>query len=109
MILEIMIETVNRSDMHEKIVGFAYFPLFLGLDAINSPHSPEVDKFIFNEGAYQIPIFANRIAEGVDLTLQKIADLAKISCATMCVRSHPCPQYNNKNLNLDDNRNLTPG
>lgn len=69
LILEIMIETVNRSDMHEKIVGFAYFPLFLGLDGVNSPHSPEVEKFMFNEGAYQIPIFANRIAEGVDLTL----------------------------------------
>jgi hypothetical protein len=30
--LEIMIETIDRTDMNEKIVGFAYFPLFLALD-----------------------------------------------------------------------------
>lgn len=30
--LEIMIETIDRTDMNEKIVGFAYFPLFLAPD-----------------------------------------------------------------------------
>ena len=30
--MEIMIETVDRSDMTEKIVGYAYFPLFLMAD-----------------------------------------------------------------------------
>jgi hypothetical protein len=27
--MEIMIETIDRSDMKEKIVGYAYFPLFV--------------------------------------------------------------------------------
>lgn len=27
--MEIMIETIDRSDMAEKIIGYAYFPLFL--------------------------------------------------------------------------------
>lgn len=30
--LEIVIETIDRSDMKEKIIGFAYFPLFLTKD-----------------------------------------------------------------------------
>ena len=32
MFLEIMIETIDRTDFNDKIVGFAYFPLFLQND-----------------------------------------------------------------------------
>jgi len=50
--LEIMIETIDRSDLYEKVVGFAYFPLFLHTDGVTSPFSSEVDEYIFNEGCY---------------------------------------------------------
>ena len=30
--IEIVVETIDRSDMIEKIVGYAYFPLFLAPD-----------------------------------------------------------------------------
>ena len=35
--LEIMVETVDRTDMTEKIVGFAYFPLFITTDGKSTP------------------------------------------------------------------------
>lgn len=50
--IEIVVETIDRSDMVEKIVGYAYFPLFLGANAENTPNHPKVDKFLFHEGAY---------------------------------------------------------
>jgi hypothetical protein len=31
-LIEILVETIDRSDMTEKIVGYAYFPLFLNKD-----------------------------------------------------------------------------
>jgi hypothetical protein len=32
--LEIVVETIDRHDMKEKIIGFAYFPLFLTKDGM---------------------------------------------------------------------------
>jgi len=54
-ILEIVVETIDRSDMKEKIVGFAYFPLFLTKDGQTSPFDAEEAEqvgFIVNEGSY---------------------------------------------------------
>jgi hypothetical protein len=60
--LEIMIETIDRSDMNEKIVGFAYFPLFLALDGDQLPYDSNVEEFLFNEGCHQMPIYYDRVA-----------------------------------------------
>ena len=62
--MEIVVETIDRSDMIEKIVGYAYFPLFLGRDAGNSPAHPGVDQFLFHEGAYQLPVHYARVPLG---------------------------------------------
>ena len=34
--MEIVVETIDRSDMKEKIIGFAYFPLFMAKDGLTS-------------------------------------------------------------------------
>ena len=41
--LEIIVETIDRLDMKEKIVGFAYFPLFLTPDAAGPPTNIDVN------------------------------------------------------------------
>lgn len=51
-VVEIMVETIDRSDLTEKVVGFAYFPLFLATDGRNSPFSSETKDFIVHEGCY---------------------------------------------------------
>ena len=38
--IELMIETIDRSDMTDKIVGFAYFPLFLAPTGQSVPNNP---------------------------------------------------------------------
>jgi hypothetical protein len=42
--LEIIVETIDRVDMKEKIIGFAYFPLFLTPDAAGPPTSMDVNQ-----------------------------------------------------------------
>jgi len=51
-LMEIMIETIDRSDMTEKIVGYAYFPLFLNKDGQNPPSESNALQYIFHEGCY---------------------------------------------------------
>ena len=62
--MEIVVETIDRSDMIEKFVGYAYFPLFLGKDAEKSPAHPGVDQFVFHEGAYQLAVYYERVPLG---------------------------------------------
>ena len=89
--IEIVVETIDRSDMLEKIVGYAYFPLFLTKDGNQPPNNPKEPKFLFNEGSYQIPIYYERIPSGTNIDMQKVTALPKIRCATICLRSFVCP------------------
>ena len=50
--MEVMIETFDRADMAEKIVGYAYFPLFLQKDGEMPPFEENTDLYIYNQGAY---------------------------------------------------------
>ena len=45
--MEIIVETIDRLDMKEKIVGFAYFPLFLTPDAAGPPTNMDVNQQYF--------------------------------------------------------------
>jgi len=35
--IEILVETIDRSDMNEKIVGYSYFPLFMSKEGDYPP------------------------------------------------------------------------
>lgn len=103
MFIEIMVETIDRSDMTEKIVGFAYFPLFMMPDGKQTPINSNVLEYVFHEGAYQIPIYYERVAEGKEITMQNIIQLPKILCATLLIRAYPCPRgKDGRNLSIDN-------
>ena len=85
--IEIVVETIDRVDLSQKIVGYAYFPLFLTPDANGPPLDINLKKYIFNEGYHQIPIYYTRIADKIPLTLERIQKLPKILCSTLLVRA----------------------
>jgi len=91
-----MVETIERKEMEVKIVGFAYFPLFLAPDGTSSPFNSDVDQFIINEGAYQIPIYYERISSEDELHIRAFQELPKINCATLLVRAYPCARNKQK-------------
>lgn len=62
LMLEIMIEGIDREDRKDKIIGYAYFPLFLSTDGRNSSHSPEATEYIFTDGNWQIPVYYRRLS-----------------------------------------------
>ena len=47
-----MVETIDRSDLNEKIVGFSYFPLFMLPDGKSVPFSSSAEEFVIHEGSY---------------------------------------------------------
>jgi len=51
-LIEIIVETIDRSDMNEKIIGYAYFPLFLNKEGSNPPFESNAAQYIFNKGCY---------------------------------------------------------
>ena len=106
--LEIMIETIDRTDMNEKIVGFSYFPLFLALDGDQLPYDSSITDYLFNEGAHQMPIYYSRVPQGTDITKQNIQELPKVFTSTVCLRAFKAPvDSTNTPLSLDDYRSLT--
>ena len=50
--MEIVVETIDRVDLNEKIVGYAYFPLFLTPDGSGPPLDTGFIKYIYNEGCH---------------------------------------------------------
>jgi hypothetical protein len=50
--IELIVETIDRQEMSEKIIGFAYFPLFLTKDAEFPPYESTATQYIYNQGAY---------------------------------------------------------
>ena len=66
--LEIMVETIDRVDFNEKILGFAYFPLFLVQDGSQWAYDESVTDYIPDEGHHQIPIYTERV-EASEITL----------------------------------------
>lgn len=101
-----MIETIDRVDFNEKVIGFAYFPLFLTQDGINLPFDKTEENFIPNEGHYQLPIYTERITK--EITQGNINLLSKIQCSTILVRAYKAPNgLNRLPLNLEDNSSLT--
>ena len=106
--MEIMIETVDRSDMTEKIVGYAYFPLFLMADqSLTPPFEESTQQFVYNQGDFQIPIYYKRVPSGGKFAFSHIQKLPKIHCATLLVRAYPCPvDTRGKNVSLEHNSKL---
>lgn len=97
---------MTRHDMKDKIVGYAYFPLFLNQQGAHFLQEEDADQYLFNQGSFQIPIYYKRPREDEEFTMQTIMALPKIQCATLLVRSYKCAQKNNKNLDLELNSNM---
>lgn len=61
LMIEIMIETIDRVDLRSKIVGYVYFPLFLATNLRNSPLDSNVQRYVLNSGCFQLPVYYDRI------------------------------------------------
>lgn len=75
-------------------------------DGKQAPLSSTTEEFVIHEGGYQIPVYYERIPDGIDITMQRIMNLPKIQCATILLRCYPSPRdKKGRNLSLDDNLN----
>ena len=71
--MEIMIETIDRSDMTEKIIGYSYFPLFCNQMGNPIEQYDESDSlFHFNQGCFQIPVYYRRPSQHAAFSLKSL-------------------------------------
>ena len=89
--IQITIETIDRVDMTDKIVGFAYFPLFLNMNNKHTVTDRLSTDILLQNGRYQIPIYKTRVPVEKDLTMENIQALEKIPCASVLVRCYKAP------------------
>lgn len=68
----ISIETIDRSDGHNRIVGYAYFPLFLDGHTLTPCNDRNCANLILQSGCYQIPIYMNKVPVDRDITVENI-------------------------------------
>ena len=99
-IVQITVETIDRSDGEDKIVGFAYFPLFLNMGNKKTVSDRLASDIILQNGRYQIPLYRTRVPVEKDLTLENIQALEKIPCATVLVRCYKAPVEGDKVLSI---------
>jgi hypothetical protein len=70
--IQITIETIDRSDGEDKIVGFAYFPLFLNMGNKHTVTDRMASDILLQNGRYQVPLYRTRVPVEKDLTLENI-------------------------------------
>eukprot|EP00347_Sterkiella_histriomuscorum_P021982 403332092 len=98
----ITVETIDRSDGLEKIVGYAYFPLFLNFQNKMPVNNRNVSNVLLQSGCYQIPIYATKIPVEKDLTLENIQTLEKIPCSSVLIRCYKAPNEASRVLSIQD-------
>lgn len=63
--VEVTVEAIDRSDGLSKVVGFAFFPLFLN----SARKVPNTEKgapgVILQNGAYQVPLYIEQPEPGL--------------------------------------------
>ena len=68
----ITVETIDRWDGLEKIVGYAYFPLFLNAQNKLPVSNININSVILQGGAYQIPLYVSKIPVEKDITIENM-------------------------------------
>lgn len=99
--IQITIETIDRSDGQDKIAGFAFFPLFLHMGNKHTVTDRLATNILLQNGRYQIPLYKSRVPVEKDLTLENIMALEKIPCASVLVRCYKAPVEGDQVLSIN--------
>lgn len=67
-IIEVTVETIDRSDGLEKIIGYCYFPLFLNSQTMQQNTDRNQLGVTLQNGAYQLPIYLDRLPQNNNIT-----------------------------------------
>lgn len=68
----IQVETIDRSDGTDKIVGYGYFPLFLNQSNKRPCNDRNSSNVHLQTGAYQIPLYMSKLPIDKDITIENM-------------------------------------
>jgi choline dehydrogenase-like flavoprotein len=68
----ITIETIDRSDGSNRVVGYGYFPIFMNGNTRRQSTDRNATNVILQTGNYQIPLYMNMLSVDKDITIENI-------------------------------------
>jgi len=82
--------TIEATSLKEKVIGTAYFPLFMNpntkMPCIEIGNIPFNGKRTLHKGQYQMPIYNGMPVEAERFTYQNFISLDRIPCASVLIR-----------------------
>lgn len=112
MIAVFKIETFDRANGEQRIVGYSFFPLFMDKNIKSPAKNPKESKYVLHNGNYQLPIFSQKPVLKVPYAIEELANLEKLPCSSLLIRVEKAPRDKDnkplrlKNLREDKNYDL---
>ena len=89
------IETFDRSNLEQRVVGFGFFPFFLDKN-IKSPITKSNEKkFVLYNGWYQIPMYSSKPDLKTPILIENLTKIEKLPWSTILLRIDKWPRDGN--------------
>ena len=86
------IETFDRSNLEQRVVGFGLFPFFLDKNMKSPITKPGEKKFVLYNGWYQIPLYSEKPEMKSPILIENLTKLEKLPCSTLLIRIDKLPR-----------------
>ena len=95
MIAVFKVETFDRANGEQRVVGFSFFPIFMDKNIKAPVRKQNEKKFILNNGNYQLPMFSEKPDFHPPLLIEELTKLEKLPCSTLLIRIEKAPRGEN--------------
>jgi hypothetical protein len=77
-IIVVKIETFDRSNGEQRIVGYSFFPLFLDKNIKSPVRNPKEKKYVLQNGYYQLPMYSDKPNLEPPIVIEELTKLEKL-------------------------------
>lgn len=86
------IETFDRANGEQRIVGYSFFPFFLDKNIKSIITDPKEKKYVLQNGMYQLPIYSEKPDLKSPIKIEDLTKLEKLPCSTLLIRVDKAPR-----------------
>ena len=86
------IETFDRSNGEQRIVGYSFFPFFLDKNVKSPISNPNEKKYILQNGCYQLPIYSEHPDLTTPIKIENLTKIQKSPCSSLLIRVEKAPR-----------------
>ena len=86
------IETFDRSNGEQRVVGYSFFPFFLNKNIKSPISNPNQRKYILQNGFYQLPVYNEHPDLTAPIKIENLTKIQKSPCSSLLIRVDKAPR-----------------